>query len=110
MMSILSRRGGFVVLLLTAVASHAFAQTERRTLSGDRVAIYNLAGRLRVQPGSGSQVQVDVTRAGRDGSQLNIATGDIRGFQALRIIYPSNRVVYSDMGYNSQTQLRVNDD
>ncbi len=109
-MSILFRRGRYAALLVTAVASHAVAQTERRTLSGDRVAIYNLAGRLRVQAGTGAQVQVDITRAGRDASQLNIATGDIRGFQALRIVYPSTRVVYSEMGYGSQTQLRVNDD
>src|SRR3954467_13933089 len=103
MMSILSRRSRYAAVLLTALASHAFAQTERRTLAGDRVAIYNLAGRLRVQAGTGAQVQVEITRAGRDASQLNIATGDVRGFQSLRIVYPSGRIVYSEMGNRSQT-------
>src|SRR3569833_3719184 len=48
------------------------AQTERHTLSGDRIAVYNLAGKLRVQSAAGSQVAVDVTRAGRDAAQLRV--------------------------------------
>src|SRR4051812_7621690 len=106
----LSRHRALAAVLIGAFASHAAAQTERRTLSGDRVSIYNLAGRLRVQAGSGSQVQVDITRSGRDAAQLKILSGDIRGFQSLRIAYPTGRIVYADMGYRSQTQLRVNDD
>src|SRR5512133_1263198 len=50
-------------------ASSSAAQTERRALSGDRLAIYNLAGKVRVQPGPASQVVVDVTRGGRDAGQ-----------------------------------------
>jgi len=90
--------------------SYAGAQTERRVLSGNRVAIYNLAGRMRVQAGSGSEVAVEITRGGRDAGQLKIASGDIRGWQSLRVVYPSDRVVYPQKGYRSQTQIRVNDD
>jgi hypothetical protein len=96
--------------LVTGITAPATAQTERRALSGDRVAIYNLAGRLRVQAGAGAQVTVDVTRAGRDAGQLKIATGDVHGFQSLRVVYPADRIVYPDMRSRSRTQLRVNSD
>jgi DUF4097 and DUF4098 domain-containing protein YvlB len=58
----------------------------------------------------GAQVTVDVTRAGRDGGQLKIATGEVQGSQSLRVVYPSDRVVYPDMRSRSRTQLRVNSD
>jgi lia operon protein LiaG len=96
--------------LSVAALSNARAQTEHKTLSGDRVSIYNLAGKLRVQPTSGAQVTVDVTRGGGDAAKLKIATGDIRGFNSLRVVYPSDRIVYREMSPRSQTQLRVNSD
>ena len=86
------------------------AQTEQRTLTGERVAIYNLAGRLRVQPGSGSAVTVAITRGGRDGSRLTLASGDIRGANTLRVVYPADRIIYPDMGSRSRTDLRVSGD
>ncbi|MEP6492196.1 MAG: DUF4097 family beta strand repeat-containing protein [bacterium] len=97
-------------LLAFAALSAARGQTDRRTLSGDRVSIYNLAGRLRVQAGTGSQVAVEVTRGGHDAAQLKIATGEIRGAQSLRVVYPSDRIVYREMSSRSRTQLRVNSD
>jgi lia operon protein LiaG len=86
------------------------AQAEHHTLAGDRVAVYNLAGKLRVQPGPGSQVTVDMKRGGHDASQLRVLQGDIRGFNTLRVVYPGDRVIYPQMGYRSRTQLRVNPD
>lgn len=99
-----------IALLAGPVVAHAGAQTERRSVSGDRVAIYNLAGRLRVQPGTGSEVVVEVTRGGHDASQLTLATGAIRGAQTLRVIYPSDRIVYADVSRRSRTTMRVSDD
>jgi lia operon protein LiaG len=99
-----------IALLAGPVFAHIRAQTERRSVSGDRVAIYNLAGRLRVQPGTGSEVVVEVTRGGHDASQLTLATGTIRGAQTLRVIYPSDRIVYADVNHRSRTTMRVNDD
>jgi DUF4097 and DUF4098 domain-containing protein YvlB len=96
--------------LLITILPAANAQTERRSLSGERIAIYNLAGRLRVQPGSGSAVTVDITRGGRDGSRLTLASGDIRGANALRVIYPTDRIVYPNMSERSRTDLHVNGD
>jgi hypothetical protein len=97
-------------LILAAASTALHAQTEHRVLSGDRVSIYNLAGTLRLQAGTGNQVTVDVTRRGHDGAQLKIATGDVRGFNSLRIVYPSDRIVYPEMRSRGRTQLRVNAD
>lgn len=93
-----------------AIAAPASAQTQHETLSGDRVSVYNLAGKLRVQAGTGSQVTVDITRGGRDAAKLKIAKGDVHGFNSLRVIYPSDEIVYPDMNGRGRTQLRVNDD
>jgi hypothetical protein len=103
---------GFTLAIVLAgpVVANAGAQTERRSVSGDRVAIYNLAGRLHVQPGTGSEVVVEITRGGHDASQLTVATGAIRGAQTLRVIYPSDRIVYADVNRRSRTTMRVNDD
>lgn len=98
-----------VASLCAPLVDHVGAQTERRSISGDRVAIYNLAGRLRVQPGTGSDVVVEITRGGRDASRLTLATGTIRGSQTLRVIYPSDRIVYADVR-RWQADFRVNDD
>lgn len=98
-------------LALCASTSAALAaQTEHRALTGDRVSIYNLAGTLHVQAGSGSQVGVDILRHGRDAAQLKIATGDVRGYNSLRVVYPADRIIYPEMRSRGRTQLRVNDD
>ena len=104
-----ARRAACLALLAGPIAV-ASAQTEHRALTGERVAIYNLAGHLRLQPGSGSAVTVDVTRGGQDGSRLTLATGEIRGFQTLRVVYPSNQIVYPGLSYRTRTQLRVDED
>jgi lia operon protein LiaG len=90
------------------------AQTpERRTLAGNDVAVYNLAGVMRVEGGTGSDVTVEVTRGGGDASRLTIETGAVRGRESLRVIYPDRRVVYrqGDSGrWRSRTTLYVDDD
>lgn len=89
----------------------AEAQTnDRRTVSGPAVAIYNLAGRVRVEGGGGSDVVVEVTRGGRDAARLRIETGPRGDWQTLRVIYPSDRIVYPRLGgWGSRTTLRVDD-
>ena len=98
-------------VLSTTALSRASGQAERRSITGDRVSIYNLAGHLKVQAGTGSAVVVDITRGGADAAKLTLATGEVRGSQSLRVIYPSDRIVYSGMrSSRSRTTLRVNDD
>jgi len=96
-------------LLLVTAASPLTAQTETRSVKGATVAIYNLAGRMRAIAGTGDAVAVDVTRGGKDAGQLKIATGTIGNRETLRIIYPSDRIVYADMR-NRGTSLRVRED
>lgn len=105
-------RRTLAVLTLVSLATLApplAGQTEQRTVRGSTVAIYNLAGRLRAVAGSGDAVAVEITRGGRDASQLKIATGTIGGRETLRIIYPSDRVVYPDMRHRSSS-VDVRDD
>src|SRR5262245_28297872 len=87
--------GSMIVLVPHADAR---AQIERRSLSGDRVAVYNLAGRVQIEGGSGSDVSVEISRGGNNGRSLRIATGEIRGFETLRVIYDDDRIVYPQLG------------
>jgi lia operon protein LiaG len=105
----MSRYAGALALLVL-VATNAVAQTEQRTIRGTDVAIYNLAGRLRAVAGTGDAVGVEITRAGADASKLRIETGTIRGRETLRVIYPSDRVIYSAMGGRSRSSVGVRDD
>jgi len=108
---------GLLALTLPASVRPVLAQApaERYSLSGAQVAIYNLAGILRVEAGSGPAVAVEVTRGGADASALKIETGPI-GFrrggsrETLRVIYPDDRVVYSPLGRGSSSQVRVRED
>ena len=104
----LAALSGSVVLFVPMTRTQA--QTERRTLVGDRVAVYNLAGRVQVEGGSGSDVSVEVARGGSNGRALRIATGEIRGRETLRVIYDEDRIVYPDMGRGGRTSLSVNSD
>src|SRR3954467_9068767 len=83
------------------------AQAERRVLSGDRIAIYNLAGKLRVESGGGSDVVVEVMRGGRDGDRLRLEQGTIRGYETLRVMYPSDASVYPELGRNNRNTVSV---
>ena len=106
--------GVTVALAISTPSTAAGAQTpERRTLTGNDIAVYNIAGVMRVEGGTGGDVTVEVTRGGRDGAKLQIATGPIRGRETLRVIYPDRRILYKQSdrgGWGSRTTLRVDDD
>lgn len=82
--------------LLLAVPSLVLGQAEQRTIRGADVAIYNLVGSLRAEPGSGDAVAVEIRRGGADASKLRVETGAVRGRETLRIIYPSDDIRYRD--------------
>jgi lia operon protein LiaG len=98
------------IAVTAAIPAVAVGQTEHRSLTGERVAVYNLAGRVRVQAATGSQVTVDVTRAGRDAAKLRLESGDVRGWNSLRVVYPSDRIVYPEWQSRGRTQIHVNAD
>jgi hypothetical protein len=88
----------------------AAQQPERVVLEGRDVAIYNLAGRLRVEGGSGDRVVVEVTRGGRDAGQLRLETGEVRGRMTLRVRYPSDRIRYADSNWNGRSTFTIRED
>ena len=79
------------------------------SISGNSVAIYNLAGEITVEQGTGADVVVEVTRGGDDAADLRIETGRIGDANTLRVIYPSSRVVASFLRSGQQTKVRVRD-
>lgn len=91
-------------------AASGTAQTTRYVLKGDSVAVYNLVGELRVEPGAGSDVAVQVTRGGADAARLDVQSGPLRGREALRIIYPEDVISLPTWGRGWNTTLRVRDD
>jgi lia operon protein LiaG len=98
-----------LVSLLALSTAISAQQIERYTVSGDEIAIYNLAGEVRLEPGSG-QVGVEVTRGGTDAPRIKVAQSEINGHQTLRLIYPSDKIHYARLSGGSSTQLRVRDD
>ena len=100
-----------LLLVTTAfVPTAAWAQGgERYTLSGDEVAVYNIAGALSVEPGTGP-VSVALTRGGTDAAKLKVEQGDLDDRETLRVIYPSQSIVYAGIERGSSTTLRVRED
>jgi hypothetical protein len=107
--------GALTVFSLSFPAATAGQQTEDFTLSGDQVAIYNIAGNVTIEDGGGSAVLVEVRRLGSDAANLRVETGllDVEQFrgqaQTLRVIYPEDRVIYRGESRGS-SELRVAED
>ena len=108
-------RNRFRTLLITVApllaAAPLLGQTaERVSLTGPRVAIWNIAGKITLGPSSGRSVEVSVTRTGADGTKLGIVHGPLGGRETLRVIFPGDEIVYRDrtrMGGRWSTELDV---
>lgn len=100
------------VVTLLAVPPSLSAQQASGTyrVSGSHIAVYNLAGTVSVVAASGNELTVGVTARGADAGTLRIASGELRGRQTFRVIYPDRDLIYPDLGPHSQTQLQVRDD
>lgn len=104
------------LLIAAGGAALAFAapqrtgSAERYNLTGDDVALYNLAGEVHIHATSGDRVVVDVDRGGRDATRLDVATGPIGSRQTLRVRYPGDRVSYPSARGSWQTEVRVRED
>ena len=109
-MSNTARRFFLLALTAVAIAAPARAQTERKTLSGQSIAVYNIAGKVSIEPGTGSDVVVEITRGGRNAAKLSVSVGDIRGANALRIVYPDDDIIYPAMGRGSNSGTRIHSD
>jgi hypothetical protein len=99
-----------IILPALAVPHTLAAQVEQRTIRGGQVAIYNLAGVMRAMPGTGDAVAVEITRRGADRDRLRIETGTLRNRETLRVVYPSDRIVYPELRGRTRISMRVRDD
>jgi lia operon protein LiaG len=93
------------VIVATPVAGQEVVR-----VSGDDVAVYDLAGHVQVVRGAGSDVVVRIQRGGADAASLRVENGDVRGRPTLRVIFPGDEVVYPKMGRGSSTSVSVQDD
>jgi DUF4097 and DUF4098 domain-containing protein YvlB len=98
-----------LALLTLAPSALVAQQAERYTLAGDDIAIYNLAGALTVEPGTGS-VAVEITRGGPDAGRLQVQRGELRGRETLRVVYPAQDLAYAGLESGSSTTLKVRED
>lgn len=98
------------VLLLVAASSVTAQESRRYTLTGDEVAVYNIAGEVTVSGGSGPAVVVEVTAIGADASRLTVESGELEGISALRVVYPADEIVYPALGRGSHTNFTIRAD
>ncbi len=98
-----------MLALAAVVAAAPAGAQERFSLGGDRVAIFNLAGRVTVEPGTGGGVVVEVTRGGDDAARLEIDSDERDGWRVLRVRYPADEIVYrqGDRSYNTNFRVRA---
>jgi hypothetical protein len=101
-------RAGAALALLAALPGTGAAQGERHELSGDEVAVYNLAGDVTIEPTEGAVVRVTVERRGADAGRLDVATGRIGDAETLRVLYPADAIRFGDHG--GRMELRVRED
>ena len=89
----------------------ALGAQERQVLTGPTATIYNIAGEVRLEPGTGNDVVVEVSRGGRDADKLEVR---LRGGQ-LVVRYPGTAIVYRDGDdrnhrWGNMSSLRVRED
>jgi hypothetical protein len=100
-----------VTALSIFLVQNASAQyAERFSVAGNRVAVFNIAGEVRVEPGTGNAVIIEVIRGGEDSDRLSVKTGEMDDWRTLRVIYPSDRIVYPRLGRWSRSNFSVNED
>ncbi len=98
------------ILSALALVATALSAQEVERLRGPEVAVYNLAGRMEIVRGEGTDVVVRVSRGGDDAATLRLETGEIRGRQTLRVVYPGDEIVYPELGRRARTEVRVDAD
>jgi hypothetical protein len=109
------RLGAALVLALApALASRPAAaqagSAERFTLRGSDVAVWDLAGRVEVVAGTGSEVVVEVVRRGRDAGRVRVERGEIDGRDALRIGADDTDIVYPELADRGRVESSLRRD
>src|SRR4051794_20144453 len=81
-----------LILVLAPGSQLPAQQPERYAVSGHEVAIYSLAGVVRVEAGPGPDVVAEAPRGGADAAKLKVLKGEIDGPQTLRIVSPADKI------------------
>jgi len=98
-----------VPLTLLALAAASGAQDpELHTLRGERVAVYDLAGRVALKPIEGSAVEVEVRRGGSGASELRVESGPLGERETLRVVFPADTILYRQDGQKGQSTSMLN--
>jgi lia operon protein LiaG len=103
-------RAAIVAVVATHFTVAPSTASERFSLKGDDVAIFNLVGSVAVESGAGPGVVVEVARAGKDAAALAVETEPKGLRQTLRVRYPGKRIVYEGLGRGSHSALQVRPD
>lgn len=99
------------LLLALALSAPGRAAAEQIRLSGQTVQLWNVAGEVTIEPGTGPDVIVSVERGGRDGAQLKLVSDRIVSGSRLRVLYDSDRVIYAPPGGGrTRTEARMRRD
>jgi DUF4097 and DUF4098 domain-containing protein YvlB len=97
------------LLTVATLSLPAALHAQRHELTGNRVAIYNLVGTMRIEAGTGSSTTVEVTRNGRDAASLDVRTFSTNGVSTLVVRYPGDDIVAENMERGTNTTIGVND-
>ncbi len=104
-----ARRMLQALLLVAAALPTGLAAQNRVTLPGDAV-IYDLVGQVRLEPGTGSAIVVDVRFQGADAGRLRTVSGEVAGWRTLRVVFPSEDIVYERLHAGNSTDFDVRPD
>jgi len=102
--------GVFLLMAAVLLPRPGVQAQEQERLQGSEVSIFNLAGRVEVVPGGGSDVTVEIVRGGDDAQRLEVDVREVRGRQALIIRYPDEDVIYPELGRGSRSRIQVSED
>lgn len=102
------RATALLATLAALAAATPLGAQERHVLTGGPATIWNLAGEVRLEAGTGNDVVVELTRGGSDGRQLSVTASGAQ----LKVRYPDTDIVYTggDRGNRGSTTLTVRED
>jgi len=84
-------------------------QRDHYELAGRSVVVYNIAGSVRIERGTGSSTTIDVQRSGPDAAQLQVRTRTVDGKPTFSIVYPGDEIASAHLQHGSTTTLEVDD-
>ena len=104
------KKAWFVAGITLLAAANLAAAQDRVSVTGDKVAVYNVAGEVRVEAGTDNDIIIEITRGGADRDRLRVERKTADGWNQVIVQYPSNRIVYRRLGRLSRSDFAVRED